>query len=174
MNVHAGEANPPTAPSPAVQSASSAGTDWESILFCRLLFLLLHPKQHLPQNLTLFFCFVWQQAVCLWPSLFVVFFSCVITIPFDNWPNAEVSPVSTKQWVLVFIPAVPNIKVWCLNEWFLFTTATLQRRSTALQEDFQLTRMHCSSKTLKHTKSMHSPVFLLAGNDAICHRCPSF
>lgn len=32
MNIHAGELNPPPAPRPAVQSASSAGTEQESIL----------------------------------------------------------------------------------------------------------------------------------------------
>ncbi len=32
MNIHAGELNPPPAPQPAVQSASSTGTEWESIL----------------------------------------------------------------------------------------------------------------------------------------------
>lgn len=47
MNIHAGELNPPPAPRPAVQSASSAGIEWESILWSRLLLLLLLFKPHL-------------------------------------------------------------------------------------------------------------------------------
>lgn len=92
------------APRPAVQSASSAGIEWESILCCRLLFLLLLLKRHLsiwthkiptipfihknPTLSTFILLSKQRLTTCLvFLAILVCCFSRIILILLDNWPK---------------------------------------------------------------------------------------